>query len=381
MYQGHRYIDADAHVLEPSDLWERYLEPRYRTPMPRSVVEYAGEPLAFRVQVVVGDQGMPYGPEGSNTPLPGLEEVYAAYARAGFGPDCYRDAMQRTGIDCMVVYPTAGLYVNTVPVLAADTAAAYRRAYNDWLHDFTSQCAGRVVGAGAVDLRDPGLAAREARRCVKQLGFRAIMINPEPVTEHRLSDPYYEPLWEEIEDLDVPLAIHVGAGNASEVWLQHYFPRLQFASTTSTFTIGNMLTSMTLIVGGVLERHPRLRVVHLESGAGWVGFWLDRMESSVGGGFRGNAIDGLSMSPIEYFRRQCFISADPDDPGIRNVIEVIGDDNIVTATDFGHPEGRGYVHAIPDTLAQPISDLSKQKIMWDNSLRLYGLADVVEKIR
>ncbi len=47
MYEGHRYIDADAHVLEPSGIWEKYLEPRYRTPMLRSIVEYAGDPLAF----------------------------------------------------------------------------------------------------------------------------------------------------------------------------------------------------------------------------------------------------------------------------------------------------------------------------------------------
>ena len=56
MYKGHRYIDADAHILEPSDIWERYLEVEYRTPMPRSNVGYAGDPLAFRVQVVVGEQ-------------------------------------------------------------------------------------------------------------------------------------------------------------------------------------------------------------------------------------------------------------------------------------------------------------------------------------
>ncbi len=377
MYKGHRYIDADAHILEPSDIWERYLEVEYRTPMPRSTVGYAGDPLAFRVQVVVGEQGMPYGPEGSNTPLPGLDAAYAEYAQKGFDPGCYRDALHKTGIDYMVVYPTASLYVVTVPDLSAATAAAYRRAYNNWLYDFVSDCGGRVVGAGAVDLRDPLEAAREARRCVEELGFNAIMINPEPVSEHRLSDPFYAPLWSELEDLDVALAIHVGAGNAAEVWLQHYFPRLQFASTTSTFTVGNMLTSMTLILGGVLERHPRLRVVHLESGAGWVAFWLDRMESSVAGGFRGAAIDGLTLTPTEYFQRQCYISADPDDPGIKQVIEVIGDDSIVTATDFGHPEGRGYLRAIDDTLAQPISDESKRKIMWENSARLYNIGDAL----
>jgi predicted TIM-barrel fold metal-dependent hydrolase len=123
-----------------------------------------------------------------------------------------------------------------------------------------------------------------------------------------------------------------------------------------------------------LERHPRLRVVHLESGAGWAAFWLDRLVVGVNGGFRGVAIPGLTLHPLEYFQRQCYISADRDDPGIKQVIEVLGDDNVVTATDFSHPEGRRYRHAVEELLALPgVSVESKRKILWDNAARLYGI--------
>ena len=154
----------------------------------------------------------------------------------------------------------------------------------------------------------------------------------------------------------------------------YYLPRLRSAQTTVAFTIGNMLASTALIMGGVLERHPRLRVVHLESGAGWAAFWLDRLGAGVQGGFRGLDIEGLSRPPVEYFKRQCYISADPDDPGIRQVIDAIGDNNIVTATDFAHPEGRQYAWAVKEMMALPgVSDDSKRKIMWDNALRLYPI--------
>jgi predicted TIM-barrel fold metal-dependent hydrolase len=94
----------------------------------------------------------------------------------------------------------------------------------------------------------------------------------------------------------------------------------------------------------------------------------------VQGGFRGLEIPGLKMHPIDYFRRQCYISADPDDPGIKQVIEVMGDDNIVTATDFSHPEGRRYARAVKEMLELPgVSEESKRKIMWDNALRLYPI--------
>jgi predicted TIM-barrel fold metal-dependent hydrolase len=149
---------------------------------------------------------------------------------------------------------------------------------------------------------------------------------------------------------------------------------LRSAQTTVAFTIGNMLAATALIMGGVLERHPKMRVAHLESGAGWVPFWLDRLAASVQGGFRGLQIPGLKLHPIEYFQRQCYISADPDDPGIRQVIEVLGNDNVVTATDFGHPEGRQYAWAAKELLELPnVSAESKRKIMWDNALKLYPI--------
>ena len=370
-----RYIDADSHVLEPGDLWEKYLEPKFRSEMPYSFVGYTGDPLAFTVKVRVGEYGMPFSPEGSSSPLPGLADVYLEYVRRGFTPDCYKDAMDRVGMDYMVLYPTAGLYFVSVPKLAPATAAAYCRAYNNWLHDFIAAGDGRLVGAGKLDLRDPGLAAQEAQRCVKDLGFKAVTINPEPVTEHRLNDPFYDPLWSALEDLDVPVGVHVGAGNAAEQWVKYYFPNpnMMQASGTTTFAIGNQLVSMTLILGGVLERHPKLRVAHLESGCGWAAYWLDRMESSVQGGFRGLLPPGLTMKPVEYFKRQCFISCDSDDPGIRMTMDVLGEGNIVCASDFGHPEGRRWVHAMDDLIAQPIPETAKRKMAWDNAIRLYKI--------
>jgi predicted TIM-barrel fold metal-dependent hydrolase len=81
------------------------------------------------------------------------------------------------------------------------------------------------------------------------------------------------------------------------------------------------------------------------------------------------------MKPVEYFMRQCYISADPDDPGIEQVVNVLGDANVVTATDFGHVEGRGYAHAIDEILALPLSDETKRKVMWDNAAKLYGISE------
>src|SRR5439155_21165081 len=155
-----------------------------------------------------------------------------------------------------------------------------------------------------------------------------------------------------------------------------YFPKWSVGSGISAFVIGNMLASLMLIMGGALEKHPRLRVSHLEAGCGWVAFWLDRMQAGVLRSSEGSRMPNLSMKPVEYFQRQCFVSANPGDPWIRELVDAVGDDCITTASDFGHPEGKGWRHAIDDILALPgVREESKRKIMWDNPARLYGIAE------
>ena len=375
--EGYRFIDCDAHILEPPDIWEKYLEPKYSSKI-SSFVGYSREtpdgPLRFDVKVISNGYGMPFVAEGVRSPIPGLEDAYARYAEAGFPPQVYKEVMHNSGIDYMIVYPTAGLYATAVPKMEAHMAMAIRRAYNTWLGDFCAEAGGRVFGAAAIDLRDPEASAQEARRCVTDLGFKAVVLNPTPVDGHHIFDEACEPLWAEIADLDVPVGVHVGGGNAADVMLYHYLPGHISAQGTTAFAIGNMIASAAFILGGVLERHPKLRLVHLESGSGWAAYWPERLASSVNGGSRGLQPMGLSMFPIDYFKRQCFIASDQDDPGIELAIQVTGDDNIVTATDFGHGEGRRYDQAVEMLLELPgVSEESKRKILWDNALRLYPI--------
>src|SRR5581483_6060616 len=100
---------------------------------------------------------------------------------------------------------------------------------------------GRVIGVGLLDLRDPELAAREARRCAKELGFKAVSVNPEPNAEHPLHDPFYDPLWNELEELDLPLGLHVGAGTALGQVGSNYFPDWGPGRGITAFALGNMI--------------------------------------------------------------------------------------------------------------------------------------------
>jgi predicted TIM-barrel fold metal-dependent hydrolase len=370
------FIDTDSHVIEPDDLWDNYLEAKFQDDAPVTRVGYKTDENGFGFfnDVTIGDCNQPFGFFGHTSVMPNLGEVYDEYARQGFPASSYIDAMDKVGIDYMVLYPTAGLYTNQAPDTRADVAAAYRRAYNNWLYDFCSEGDGRLIGAGALDLRDPDLAAREAIRCVKDLGFKAVMINPSRVGPYPLYAPEMDRLWATVADLDVPVGIHGSALNAADNYIYELFPDNPYAQGTSAFVFGNMAAIASFITGGVLERHPTLRTVNLEAGSGWLVPWLYRMQVGNQGGRGDMLIPGLTMQPIDYWKRQCFISTEPGDPGINDVVNAFGDECVVVATDFSHPEGRQYVTAPEDVEnMEGLSKASKRKIAWDNALRLYPI--------
>ena len=392
-----RFIDADAHVFEPEDIWDNYLEKKFQGQV-TSWVNYkrasednraanlgdadSDDPIAFGVRIEVNGEVMPSSAVArdrnefiaAREPLPGLGDAYEEWAKIGFPAGVYKGIMDNSGIDYMILYPTVGLWSAHGTKTDAELGAAIRRAYNSWLGDFCKDAGNRVFGAASIDLRDPETATLEVRRCVKEYGFKAIHLNPTPVGEHRLYESACDPLWAECADLGIAVGVHPGAGNSSDIMLPHYFPGLRSLQGTVAFSIGNMFACGAFIMGGVLERHPELKLVFLESGSGWAAYWPERLESSVNGGSRGLKIQGLSMSPAEYFQRQCFVSAEQDDPGIKLVIETLGDECITTGTDFSHPEGRRYGQAVEHMMELPdVSLASKKKILFDNPNRAYGI--------
>ena len=112
-----------------------------RIPMAVSIMPFGRDPLSDPAQANGKSHSGAQEP-GERVVLPGHDEAYAKYAERDFPPEVYPEVMARVGIDYMIVYPSIGLLSVTVPNLAADTAAAYRRAYNNWLHDFCSAAGG-----------------------------------------------------------------------------------------------------------------------------------------------------------------------------------------------------------------------------------------------
>ena len=263
---GFRIIDSDMHVMEPTDLWERYIDPAYSDRSPKSVPRHRGD-LVMRVE------GREMAAEAQwEIELADDPNWLASYADGlanGWDGPSQRRAMDSEGLDLAILYPSRGLYALAVDGMDPALASAIAVAYNDWLFDFCAADRARMLGAGMVSPFDVGSAVEEARRSVKEMGFKAVFTRPNVVNGRNWYDRYYDPLWAEIEDLNVPLGFHEGSDAGvpqtgdqflTDSWLMHH---------TCTHPMEMMLALVSMVGGGVLARFPRLRVGFLEGNCSW----------------------------------------------------------------------------------------------------------------
>jgi len=229
----------------------------------------------------------------------------------------------------------------------------------------------RMFGAAAISPHDVESAVSETRRSVTQLRMKAIFLRPNIYNERPWHDPYYDPLWAACEELNVAVGFHETTGSRMKAAGADRFKSMGIAHI-STHSMEQMLACMDVIMGGVMERFPRLRFAFLEGQCGWLPFWLDRMDEHYEWREPYGEMTHLSMPPSEYFRRQGFCAVECDEAFVTHVVAAIGDDNLVTTTDYPHGDSK-FPKAMDRFLALPLGKQSKKKILWDNALRLYAL--------
>jgi predicted TIM-barrel fold metal-dependent hydrolase len=137
-------------------------------------------------------------------------------------------------------------------------------------------------------------------------------------------------------------------------------------------TMEMMLAALSMIWGGVCERHPKLRVGFLESGGGWIAPWLDRMDRHFDD--QGFNDSGLKTRPSDIFRQQCWISFEPVEGSLHYLADYVGPNKIMWATDYPHPDG--FFPGAPKMIAKQLEGLSaetKRGVMAGGAMGFYGL--------
>ena len=256
-------------------------------------------------------------------------------------------------------------------VFAAELTLAYQRAYNRWIADFCRDSGGRLVPIAHLSLIDVEGATRELERAVSD-GCHGAFLAPFNHARKPHGHPAHDSLYAKACELGVPIAIH-------PTYEPHWAVPTRFREMGREREFfynvmgrqGSQQAFLSFFSMGTLERFPTLKLGVLESGSGWVGSFLDRMDAVC----ETISSRGVSLTkrPSEYFRRQCFISGDPDETAAPYIIDHVGADCFMWATDYPHPDHPGgWVRAL-ERFIEPLSPETRAKVLGGNVARIYGL--------
>jgi predicted TIM-barrel fold metal-dependent hydrolase len=278
--------------------------------------------------------------------------------------------MDAEGIDRAVLFPSVGLYFWALD--DAEAAVPIARAYNDWLASYCAADPHRLLGAAMLPMQDPEAAAAELRRARLELGFVAAFVRPNPCRGRSLSHPAYEPVWQAAEETGTAVAVHEGSSViVPTLGSDRPFNPLVLHAVSHAFEA--MLAYAQMVAFGVLERHPALRVVFLESGGGWVPFWLERLDEQAES--FGDFCPDLRLAPSEYFARQCWVSYEVGERTLPLLAPAIGAARIVWGSDYPHHDATfpGAVDTLRRTMA-PMAPDAQSMVLGENAAALYGLS-------
>ena len=308
----------------PRDVWEGRMPARLRERAPQ-VVENGGSAWWTCDGAVMGPYGTSLMKDSSAIARAGIDDPDGGLRAAD--PVRRLQDMDRDGVHASVIY---GPNLFGLPIEDLELKAAALAGYNDWAAEFNRKAPERLSVLPVLPTHTPDAAAEELTR-VARAGHRGVIISP---YEFRCSDPEWDRFWDVAAETRLPVSFHIGRGT-SQVRVVPRSWELAAFSAVGPMQLDEPLAMM--IYSGVLERHPKLRLVLAESGIGWVPYFVHRMDA-VAEKHVPNAQDyRLKAKPSEIFHRQVFATFEEEPLGPQ-LIPLLGPDNFMWASDYPHPD-------------------------------------------
>ena len=342
-------IDADGHIFEKD----------------AELFEYLEEPYAGKLTL----RGFSFWPSIDGFQRGAIHARLNIHRSFETNAQIWLDFLDRTDIVLTVLYPTLGLGCGFIR--DPEWAVALTRAYNNWLAERYTKVSPRLLGMALLPLQDPQEAVKELRRAVTELRLIGAVL-PGAGLRKPLGDADFTPIYAEAERLGCALAVHGGPSQGLGLELLDKFAQMH----TLAHPFAQMIQVTSIIMSGVLDRFPRLRLAFLEAGVGWVPFLMDRMDRSYEGRPRKEYIGEVKHKPSTYIKNgQVFFNADPAETTLSSVVKAIGADTLLFTSDFPH-EGnmercRREIAALENW--EGLTDGEKQKILSQNMRRFYSL--------
>jgi uncharacterized protein len=401
--RGIKIIDVDTHLTEPADLWTSRAPRDLVDRVPRVVLHQdltddmreqvsrlgtTGPHVNAPMWVVDGYQVL--GPAGAGSVINRNNEKVkgatflewpldeSSLAASYVAPRIAM--MDALGMAGQILFPNVVGFggQNFFRISDHELRMAIVRLWNDAMADMQRESGGRLMGMGLLPWWDIDRTVQEIKR-IAELGLHGVITNADPQNQGMpdLSERFWDPMWQELQGHELPMNFHCGASatqrtyNGQSPW-PSMDPNSKLAVGSAMLQMANARLVANMILSGLCERFPRLKIVSVESGIGWLPFMLEALDYHAD---ENAAHDGLSLLPSEYFKRQmyaCFWFE--NGPTLIDSIERIGVDNCMFETDFPHPTclfPEPLRKAIPTFKA--VDDSFRRKVFSENAAHVYNI--------
>ena len=376
-------IDVDAHITEPPDLWTRRAPARFADRVPR-VVDVDGVPMWSFDGVLLDNRRVNLSsvirPDGVKVPGPAFfeferDEIHPASTDMG----ARLEFLDGQGIWAQVLYPNvAGFGAQKFAEVAdPELRRLCVTLYNDAMVEIQEESGDRLLPMALMPWWDPAASAEEVHRTAAD-GLHGVNICSDPQVRGapELWQPEWEPFWAACAEHRQSVNFHIGASESSMSWYgSSPWPGLdgerKLAIGSAMMYLSNARIIANLIFSGVLERFPDVEFVSVESGIGWIPFFLESLDYQMHESSP-SAVEALSMLPSEYFRRQVYGCFWFEHRMLAPVIDALGASQVLFETDFPHP-----TCLYPDPLGSAEAALAgmdeevQRKVLQDNAAALY----------
>ncbi len=355
---------ADSHVNETEECYAD-IDPAFRARRPRAVYD-----PAEGAQLIV--PGLGFDIPSSKLSRAGIayqdwnkpqrwEEIHPA----GHDPKARLLVQDEEGLSGEVIYPSAGMVICQHEDI--DYKKACFDAYNRWLAGFCETDPKRLLGIGMAAIRTPEEGVKELE-AIQRAGFKGVMLCGQPAFED-YDHQSYDPVWEASIDLGLPINFHILTGKDS-YGMEVRGPNVIQQIVTMR---GNQNIMMMMVLGGVFERHPGLRVIMVENDAGWLPHFCFRMDHAWERHRWSMDVGRLERKPSEYVN-ECIYATFQDDWSVRHVIDAVNVERVMWASDYPHGDGT-YPNSreVADEVTEGMTAEQKHAVVYGNVAALYGI--------
>ena len=329
-------ISADSHIVEPPNCYVDFIDPKFREDAPRVVRlpngtdSYAIRDMKKTIPMGFLDgAGMKVAERKKHAENIRFEDIRPG----GYDPKARLVDMDLEGTAAEIIYASVGMVLCTHPDPVYKDAAM--KAYNRWLQGFCDAAPNRLFGLAQTAMLSVDSAIEDFRRA-KEMGFVGMMMPGNPV-QGEYDQPQYDALWECAADLDLPICFHIlttkGDGVDEALRGKRGHPLNGFMGIIRA--VQDVMGMM--VLGGVFERHPKLKLVTAEGDAGWLPHYMYRMDHAAFTAADDGVIKGLSKLPSEYIASNVYMTFQDDYTAFRNVDQV-NPRQLLWANDYPHTD-------------------------------------------